>query len=129
MTTTVPPPPYSTSTNLLLSVNYSPQYQSFRFSRPPPTFFFFFLNDPAPPKISPLPLPAALPFCKIVPAGAAPAELVNDWVGTNGNWHDLTWSLGVRPDSSQSVRIIGGARTVTINATTAASYQIGRAHV
>src|SRR3712207_7087044 len=26
------------------------------------TFFFFFLNDPAPPEISPLPLPAALPI-------------------------------------------------------------------
>src|SRR5256885_15319028 len=25
-------------------------------------FFFFFLNDPPPPDISPLPLPAALPF-------------------------------------------------------------------
>src|SRR2546428_12361236 len=28
-----------------------------------PSFFFFFLNDPAPPEISPFPLPAALPFC------------------------------------------------------------------
>src|SRR6201746_2640169 len=26
------------------------------------TFFFFFLNDPAPPEISPFPLPAALPI-------------------------------------------------------------------
>src|SRR5256886_6906913 len=29
-----------------------------------PQFFFFFLNDPAPPEISPLPLHAALPFCR-----------------------------------------------------------------
>src|SRR5258706_9084892 len=27
-----------------------------------PFFFFFFFNDPPPPEISPLPLPAALPF-------------------------------------------------------------------
>src|SRR2546430_13924602 len=27
-------------------------------------FFFFFLNDRAPPEISPLPLPAALPICR-----------------------------------------------------------------
>src|SRR2546430_15708816 len=29
----------------------------------PPSSLFFFLNDPAPPEISTLPLPAALPFC------------------------------------------------------------------
>src|SRR2546423_13435422 len=29
----------------------------------PHSFFFFFFNDPPPPEFSPLPLPAALPFC------------------------------------------------------------------
>src|SRR5260370_20783840 len=32
------------------------------FSLPPFLFFFFFFNDTAPPEISPLPLPAALPI-------------------------------------------------------------------
>src|SRR3989449_10203947 len=31
------------------------------------SFFFFFLNNPAPPKISPLPLPAALPISEVLP--------------------------------------------------------------
>src|SRR5256885_1828553 len=31
-------------------------------------FFFFFLNDPAPPEISPLPLPAALPILVVTHA-------------------------------------------------------------
>src|SRR2546429_7586901 len=35
----------------------------FRTAPPPSPLFFFFLNDPAPPEISPLPLPAALPIC------------------------------------------------------------------
>src|SRR5256885_4414863 len=30
----------------------------------PPTSFFFFLNNPAPPEISTLPLPDALPICR-----------------------------------------------------------------
>src|SRR5256886_6222576 len=34
----------------------------YSFSIPPMLFFFFFFNDPAPPEISPLPLPAALPI-------------------------------------------------------------------
>src|SRR2546430_11340450 len=41
-----------------------------------PNFLFFFLNDPAPPEIYPLPLPAALPLFG-EPAGrpAAPRQL------------------------------------------------------
>src|SRR5256885_8574783 len=40
--------------------------------------FFFFLNDPAPPEISPLPLPAALPIF-LIPAASAPvAAFVTD---------------------------------------------------
>src|SRR2546430_10806951 len=31
----------------------------------PPSFLFFFFNDPAPPEISTLPLPAALPFPRL----------------------------------------------------------------
>jgi len=58
----------------------------------------------------------------VYPSGTASGDLTNDWVGANGYWHDLTWSLGVRPDSSQTVRIIGGNRTVTAHATTAANY-------
>src|SRR2546430_6939766 len=41
----------------------------------PHLFFFFFLNDPAPPDISPLPLPAALPFFLDPPAEVAVYEL------------------------------------------------------
>jgi hypothetical protein len=58
----------------------------------------------------------------VSPGGTSSADVTNDWAGADGNWHDLTWSLGVRPDSSQTVRILGGNRTVTVNATTAASY-------
>src|SRR2546426_1748247 len=35
---------------------------SYLFSLPRTLYFFFFLNDPAPPEISPLPLPDALPI-------------------------------------------------------------------
>jgi hypothetical protein len=59
---------------------------------------------------------------EVVPGAPASADFINDWTGADGFWHDLTWSLGVRPDSSQTVRILGGNRTVTVNATTAASY-------
>ncbi|MBW8863647.1 MAG: hypothetical protein JF609_01755 [Verrucomicrobia bacterium] len=59
---------------------------------------------------------------EVRPGEPAAGDLTNDWSGVDGNWHDLTWSLGVRPDSSQTVRIIGGNRTVTVNATTAANY-------
>ena len=59
---------------------------------------------------------------EVWPSGPASGDFTNDWTGADGNWHDLTWSLGVRPDSSQTVRIIGGDRTVTVNATTTASY-------
>jgi hypothetical protein len=59
---------------------------------------------------------------EVTPAGPASGDFTNDWTGADGNWHDLTWSLGARPDSSQTVRILGGNRTVTVNATTASSY-------
>src|SRR2546426_112532 len=36
-------------------------------SLPPPLAFFFFFNDPAPPEISPFPLPAALPIPRPCP--------------------------------------------------------------
>src|SRR2546430_14446544 len=36
------------------------------------TSFFFFFNDPAPPEISPLPLPAALPFFEFLAPLAGP---------------------------------------------------------
>ncbi len=58
----------------------------------------------------------------VTPGAPASSDITNDWTGADGYWHDLTWSLGVRPDSSQTVRIIGGNRTVTVNATTAANY-------
>src|SRR5256885_11916877 len=44
------------------------------------TFFFFFLNDPAPTKISPLPLPAALPIC-VVPVDEDPRRVGADGIG------------------------------------------------
>src|SRR2546430_5690203 len=50
----------------------------YSFSIPPMLFFFFFFNDPAPPEISPLPLPAALPISPRPPppyaAFSAPAS-------------------------------------------------------
>src|SRR2546430_12308193 len=41
-------------------------------------FFFFFFNDPAPPEISPLPLPAALPILpgRLLAGGGRPARVV-----------------------------------------------------
>src|SRR2546429_9905103 len=35
-------------------------------------FFFFFLNDPAPPELHPLPLPAPLPISARAPVGEDP---------------------------------------------------------
>src|SRR5256886_9104466 len=35
-------------------------------------FFFFFFNDPPPPEIYPLPLPAALPFSRVIEYGITP---------------------------------------------------------
>jgi hypothetical protein len=58
---------------------------------------------------------------ELVPTMFAPAAFTNDWTGTNGNWQDNTWSLGVLPNMWQSVRIPGGARTVTIGAGTSSS--------
>src|SRR5205823_4607108 len=48
---------------------------------------------------------------EVMPGGPASGDFTNDWTSADGNWHDLTWSLGVRPDSSQTVRIMGGNRT------------------
>ncbi len=59
---------------------------------------------------------------EIQPGAPASADITNDWTGANGNWHDLTWSLGVRPDSSQTVRILGGDRTVNANAGTSSDF-------
>src|SRR2546430_14833899 len=39
------------------------EHKIYKFLRPPFLSLFFFLNDAAPPEISPLPLPAALPIC------------------------------------------------------------------
>src|SRR2546430_16140662 len=55
--------------------------------------FFFFLNDPAPPKISLLPLPAALPIC------TAPATPFNRH-GENAEELELMVSLGMSPFAS-----------------------------
>src|SRR2546425_1005560 len=48
-------------------------------------FLFFFLNDPAPPEISPLPLPASLPIFSPSPGGPGGADL---WPPTRRSVHD-----------------------------------------
>src|SRR2546427_2262826 len=44
-------------------------------------FFFFFFNDPAPPDISPLPLPDALPICTSPPRSTRSRGRANSWSG------------------------------------------------
>ena len=48
----------------------------------------------------------------------------NSWTSpVNGNWEDLTWSLGVQPASGQDVAITNGAtKTVQLTSTTASSF-------
>lgn len=48
----------------------------------------------------------------------------NSWTSSaNGNWEDLSWSLGVRPDSSQQIAITNsGSKTVAIGPSTLAGY-------
>src|SRR5256885_1656267 len=53
-----PPTPSSLRPLPRVSTYLSPPFTS----RPPSLLFFFFFNDPAPPEISPLPLPAPLPI-------------------------------------------------------------------
>src|SRR2546430_963873 len=49
---------------------------------------------------------------------------VNYWTKTNsGNWEESAWSLGVLPNSTQSVVIVNsGFKAVAINPATAANY-------
>lgn len=54
---------------------------------------------------------------------AASAQ-TNVWTNTvGGNWEDLSWSLGILPNSTQSVMIVNaGSKVVLIGSNTAANY-------
>src|ERR1041384_822788 len=53
-------------------------------------------------------------------ACASTSAQVNSWIAGSGSWDQaLNWSLGVLPDSSQSVMITNsGWKAVTINSST-----------
>src|SRR5256885_13066196 len=65
--------------------------------------FFFFLNDPAPPEISPLPLPAPLPFW--AGPATAPSDSRIQWRPTPQAWIGATLALCERTPPVSAARI------------------------
>src|SRR2546423_12003852 len=74
-----------------------------------PSLFFFFLNDPAPPEISPLPLPAAFPISLAGGPITTPWGEVEFRPPVAENLAVWTKALGC-PQGARSVRDEGGLR-------------------
>lgn len=68
------------------------------------------------------PLAIVFPVCFLVSTNVF--GQVNSWTSNlTGNWHDLTWSLGSRPASSQAVYITNASsKAVILNSTTRDSF-------
>src|SRR5256886_4975124 len=76
-----------------------------------PLLLFFFLNDPAPPKISPLPLPDPLPipFIDEATIGLLDAHPETRLVFTLGVYDDILKTgpkIGYPPDSRRRVEVL-----------------------